>query len=73
MGFQLVYFPNLENSFTCENGVFEVSKIEERLHMFSNVKGDISGGISAAVIALPLALAFGLGSRHTVRKSCGDC
>ena len=60
MGFQLVYFPNLENSFTCENGVFEVSKIEERLHMFSNVKGDISGGISAAVIALPLALAFGV-------------
>ena len=28
--------------------------------MFSNVKGDISGGISAAVIALPLALAFGV-------------
>lgn len=28
--------------------------------MFSNLKGDISGGISAAVIALPLALAFGV-------------
>ena len=27
---------------------------------FSNIKGDISGGISAAVIALPLALAFGV-------------
>ena len=28
--------------------------------MFKNLKGDISGGISAAVIALPLALAFGV-------------
>lgn len=28
--------------------------------MFNNLKGDISGGLSAAVIALPLALAFGV-------------
>lgn len=28
--------------------------------MFSNIKGDLSGGIAAAVIALPLALAFGV-------------
>lgn len=28
--------------------------------MFKNLKGDISGGISAAVIALPLAIAFGV-------------
>ncbi len=30
------------------------------MSMFNNIKGDISGGISAAVIALPLALAFGV-------------
>ncbi len=30
------------------------------MKVFHNVKGDISGGISAAVIALPLALAFGV-------------
>ena len=29
---------------------------------FDNLKGDIYGGLTAAVIALPLALAFGVSS-----------
>ena len=29
---------------------------------FRNVKGDLFGGITAAVVALPLALAFGVSS-----------
>jgi SulP family sulfate permease len=28
---------------------------------FNNVRGDIFGGVTAAVISLPLALAFGVG------------
>ena len=29
---------------------------------FSNLRGDIFGGLTAAVVALPLALAFGVAS-----------
>ena len=36
-------------------------KITNRIH-FRNVKGDIFGGITAAVIALPMALTFGVAS-----------
>jgi len=32
------------------------------MNMFSNIKGDFYGGITAAVVALPLALAFGVAS-----------
>ena len=32
----------------------------KQISLFSNLKGDITGGVSAAVIALPLALAFGV-------------
>ena len=35
--------------------------ITNRIH-FRNVKGDIFGGITAAVIALPMALTFGVAS-----------
>ncbi len=31
-----------------------------KINMFSNLKGDIFGGLSASIIALPLALAFGI-------------
>lgn len=36
-------------------------KITNRIH-FRNIKGDLFGGLTAAVIALPMALAFGLAS-----------
>ncbi|MBT4040803.1 MAG: SulP family inorganic anion transporter [Rhodospirillales bacterium] len=41
--------------------------MSERLHLihglrFDNIKGDIFGGVTAAVVALPLALAFGVAS-----------
>jgi len=29
---------------------------------FNNIRGDIYGGVTAAVVALPLALAFGVSS-----------
>jgi len=32
------------------------------MNLFSNIKGDLYGGITAAVVALPLALAFGVAS-----------
>ena len=31
-----------------------------KIQMFSNLKGDIFGGLSSSIIALPLALAFGV-------------
>ena len=31
-----------------------------KIQMFSNIKGDIFGGLSSSIIALPLALAFGI-------------
>lgn len=30
--------------------------------LFSNIRGDVFGGLTAAVVALPLALAFGVAS-----------
>ena len=30
------------------------------MKLFSNVKGDIFGGVTAGIVALPLALAFGI-------------
>ncbi|MEZ7915792.1 MAG: SulP family inorganic anion transporter, partial [Polaribacter sp.] len=30
--------------------------------LFSNIKGDAFGGITAGIVALPLALAFGVSS-----------
>ncbi|MEM9090233.1 MAG: SulP family inorganic anion transporter [Cyanobacteria bacterium P01_F01_bin.53] len=36
-------------------------KITNRIH-FRNIRGDLFGGLTAAVIALPMALAFGLAS-----------
>ena len=30
--------------------------------MFTNIKGDILGGLTAGIVALPLALAFGVSS-----------
>ncbi|MCB9990217.1 MAG: SulP family inorganic anion transporter [Rhodospirillales bacterium] len=32
------------------------------MNLFSNIKGDLYGGLTAAVVALPLALAFGVAS-----------
>lgn len=31
-------------------------------NLFSNIKGDAFGGITAGIVALPLALAFGVSS-----------
>ena len=31
-----------------------------KIHIFSNIKGDLFGGLSSSIIALPLALAFGV-------------
>ncbi len=31
-----------------------------KIHLFRNIKGDIFGGLSSSIIALPLALAFGV-------------
>jgi sulfate permease, SulP family len=36
-------------------------RITNRIH-FRNLQGDIFGGITAAIIALPMALAFGVAS-----------
>ncbi len=33
--------------------------MNKRLNIFSNIKGDLFGGITAGIVALPLALAFG--------------
>jgi len=30
--------------------------------MFTNIKGDLLGGLTAGIVALPLALAFGVSS-----------
>lgn len=30
--------------------------------LFKNIRGDVYGGITAAIVALPLALAFGVSS-----------
>ena len=35
---------------------------------FSNIKGDAFGGITAGVVALPLALAFGVSSGYNFGK-----
>ncbi|HDQ00392.1 MAG TPA: cyclic nucleotide-binding domain-containing protein [bacterium] len=34
--------------------------MKTKLHLFSNLRGDIFGGLSSSIIALPLALAFGI-------------
>ncbi len=39
----------------------QLPKITNRIH-FRNVRGDLFGGLTAAVIALPMALAFGIAS-----------
>ncbi len=39
----------------------QLSNITNRIH-FRNLRGDLFGGLTAAVIALPMALAFGLAS-----------
>lgn len=36
-------------------------QITNRIH-FRNLRGDIFGGVTAAIIALPMALAFGVAS-----------
>ncbi len=33
-------------------------------NLFSNIKGDAFGGITAGIVALPLALAFGVKPRR---------
>ena len=37
-------------------------EITNRIH-FDNLRGDIFGGLTAAIVYLPLALAFGVASR----------
>ena len=37
-------------------------EITNRIH-FDNLRGDIFGGLTAAIVSLPLALAFGVTSR----------
>lgn len=36
-------------------------QITNRIH-FNNLRGDIFGGVTAAIVSLPLALAFGVAS-----------
>ena len=46
-----------------------MSKIVHGLH-FNNLRGDFFGGLVAAVIALPLALAFGVASGAGPWRDC---
>ena len=45
-----------------------LTRIVHGLH-FKNLRGDFFGGLTAAIVALPLALAFGVSSGQDLRRA----